>query len=257
MIAAPNCPACGSTDKDQVFQEGAFTLWRCRACDLGWCDPLPDQSQLEASYTDAYQGASTGYFSKVKRKLQRSRGRVRDLARHLGPKALGSPVRFLDVGCNGGFMVQAAIEQGFDSYGLDADPVSIAYAKEHFTQGRFTHSFLEDYRARAGLEPDFTFDAIYCSEVIEHAPDPIRFIEALGDLAAPGAGLYLTTPDLGHFMVPRDLRKWDAYCPPDHCIYFSRGSLSRLMARVGFVPIKFRWAFKPGIKVLARKNLKP
>jgi len=75
--------------------------------------------------------------------------------------------------------------------------------------------------------------------VIEHAPDPNAFVAALARLAAPGAVLYLTTPDLGHLMVPRNLAKWDAYCPPDHCLYFSRASLGRLLLRHGFKPLVY------------------
>ncbi len=253
MIKADQCPACGDKARTRRFADGTFTLWICKGCNLGYCDPLPDRARLEEAYTDAYAGATEGYFSKVDRKLARSRGRVRHMARYLNPTIPKNAARFLDVGCNGGFMVQAAVERGFAAHGLDPDPVSIAYAKAHYPKGHFTHSFLEDFQARAGLQSDERFDAIYCSEVIEHAPDPNAFAAALASLAAPGAVLYLTTPDLGHLMVPKNLAKWDAYCPPDHCLYFSRTSLGALLSRHGFTPMAFRLAIKPGIKILARR----
>jgi 2-polyprenyl-3-methyl-5-hydroxy-6-metoxy-1,4-benzoquinol methylase len=253
MMAADQCPACGGADRRMRHQSVAFTIWQCQNCDLGYCDPLPDQAQLERAYTDAYKGATTGYFSKVDRKLARSRGRMAQLAKMVSKKQ-GQTGRFLDIGCNGGFMVQAAIEKGFEAYGLDPDPVSIAFAREHYPNGRFTHAFAESYRDHNGLDPNMRFDAIYCSEVIEHAPDPNRFAASLADLAAPGAIVYLTTPDAGHFFVPADFSKWDAYCPPDHCLYFTRTSLSRLLSAHGFDIIGFRWAIKPGIKLFARRK---
>jgi SAM-dependent methyltransferase len=97
------------------------------------------------------------------------------------------------------------------------------------------------------------FDAIACSEVIEHAPDCNRFTRALADLLVPGGLLYLTTPDIGHWRRPRDLDRWDAFCPPSHCIYFSPGNLSRLLAKHGLTVAWRAWSLKPGIKLIARK----
>ncbi len=199
---------------------------------------------IEALYTDAYHEASSGYFSKPERKLARSRGRIRHLARYV------SGGRFLDVGCNGGFMVEAAREVGFAATGIDLDPVSLDYARRHFPGSTYLHTTIEALEA----EP---FDAIYCSEVIEHVPMVDRFVAALSALMRPGAILYLTTPDFGHWRRPKDLERWDAFCPPDHCLYFDPASLTRLLERHGLTVFRRRLALKPGIKLLARKTASP
>lgn len=248
-MTPPACPSCGGGADGARARDRDFTIWRCGACGLFYCDPLPDRGRLEAAYTDAYAGATTGYFSKVDRKLARSRGRMADLLRE-APQ--GAPTRFLDVGCNGGFMVAAALEAGIEGHGLDPDPVSIAYARTHYPDGRFTHAFLEDYAPPDGDGAPLAFEAVYCSEVIEHAPDPNRFVAALRALMVTGGALYLTTPDAGHWRVPRDFTRFEAYCPPDHCLYFTRRSLGALLERHGFTVTRWRWAFKPGIKVIAR-----
>jgi SAM-dependent methyltransferase len=50
-------------------------------------------------------------------------------------------------------------------------------------------------------EPDSTFDAILCSEVLEHVPDPIRALDEFVRLLKPGGKLILTAPfaSLVHF----------------------------------------------------------
>ena len=48
-------------------------------------------------------------------------------------------------------------------------------------------------------------------------------------------------------------RRWDAFCPPAHCLYFNPASLIGLLARHGLELLRRRLAFKPGIKLFLRK----
>ena len=235
------CQVCGGGGLPYLTHEG-MVLRRCPDCALVFMDPMPDATAVGALYTDAYEGASEGYFTKVDSKMRRSRRRARWLAR----RAAGR--RFLDVGCNGGFMAEAMRERGFVSHGIDPDPVSIDWARSHYPENRFHVAAAEDF-----APDDVAFDVVYCSEVIEHSPDVNRFVAALAALMVPGGLLFLTTPDFGHWRRPRDLAAWDGFCPPSHCIYFSRGNLARLLAKHGLRVVHRRPAFKPGIKVLACK----
>lgn len=50
-------------------------------------------------------------------------------------------------------------------------------------------------------EPDTSFDAILCSEVLEHLPDPLKALDEFSRLLKPGGKLILTAPfaSLVHF----------------------------------------------------------
>ena len=247
MKTSSVCPVCGGGRAELFRAHSAGTLLRCTACGMIWLDPPPSRAILDALYADAYEGATNGYFTKVERKLKRSAGRVRQIERALGAPAKGK--RFLDVGANGGFMSEAARRAGFEVTGVEPDAKSLKYAAEHFPGIRFVRGFVED----ADI-PAESFDAVYCSEVIEHSSDCNAFLAAIARAMKPGAVLYLTTPDIGHWRRPRDIEKWDAFCPPSHCLYFSAANLKRLLARHGLDVVRRRIAFKPGIKFIARKR---
>ncbi len=241
------CPICDASACAEFHRYKAMTLLRCAACGLVFLFPLPDEAAAAKFYSDPYAGATESYFTKVDKKLRRSRGRVAQMLRAMGRPAAGA--EFLDVGSNGGFMTEAAREAGFAAHGVEIDRPAIAYARKHYPQNTYIHALLEraDFGARQ-------FDAIYCSEVIEHVGDPGRFVAKLAALARPGAILYLTTPDIGHWRRPKRLEDWDAFCPPAHCLYFNRKNLGLLLARHGFDIVRRRFAFKPGIKLLARRR---
>ncbi len=148
-------------------------------------------------------------------------------------------------------MVEEAREKGFEGVGVDFDGTSIAYARKRYPKNIFFHGTVEDYaREAAGA----AFDAVYCSEVIEHTADANSFMASIAELTRTGGLLYLTTPDIGHRRRPKDLTAWDAFCPPSHCLYFTEGSLRHLLNKHGFSHIQRRFAWKPGLKVLARKG---
>ena len=237
-----SCPVCRQTGAPEFHVYKGMRMHKCKGCQTVFLDPLPSMEEIITFYHDSYQNASTGYFAKVAKKMKRSRRRVKYMSRFV------SSGTFLDIGSNGGFMVEAAREQGFLATGVEIDSVSVEYAQEHYPENLYFIGTIEDF-AISGRQ----FDLAYCSEVIEHVPDVIAFVEAISKVLRKGGVLYITTPDISHFRVPSDLTKWDAYGPPSHCIFFTPGSLKGLLERFGFRILKRRIAFKPGIKLICEK----
>ncbi len=240
--SAPHCPVCDGAE--QVFEISArgHDLYRCGVCATVYVHGLPSNAEVAAGYDDSYDGATTGYFAKVDKKMRRSRGRIRALK-----KLVPSGARFLDVGCNGGFVVEAAREAGLDAWGLEVDNVSLAYAREHYPKNNYFLGLVESF------QPDQGFDLIYTSEVIEHVSDVRPFMAAIVRLLNPGGVVYVTTPDISHWRRPRDLDTWDGFNPPVHCVYFNPNSMRLLLESMGLEVVKKLSAFKPGMKFIARK----
>jgi 2-polyprenyl-3-methyl-5-hydroxy-6-metoxy-1,4-benzoquinol methylase len=250
MPPQTTCPVCQSTERKLFVRSKDMDVFECADCRLVYMDPMPNAATIAALYGDAYDGATSGYFAKVESKMRRVRRRAAALSRLVPPRADGQPRRLLDVGANGGFMVEAAREVGFAATGVELDGAAVAYARQHYPENDFFHGSIEAFDGGAAAP----FDAVYCSEVIEHVPDVNAFVAALAALMRPDAVLYLTTPDIGHWRRPRDIATWDAFCPPSHCLYFSAANLGRLLARHDLKVFRRRLALKPGLKVLARKS---
>lgn len=99
-------------------------------------------------------------------------------------------VRLLDVGCGAGLAAEALARRGYDVLGVDAATKAIEAAIAHAAgQGlRLAYEVGE-----AEDLPNERFAVITALEVIEHVPDPARFVATLADLLEPGGLLFLST----------------------------------------------------------------
>ncbi len=240
------CQVCDCKNYTNYDENNGTILVECSECGFIWLNPLPIQEDIEKLYNNAYQNVSSSYFSKVRKKMNRSKRRSKFLEKFILKK---NNIKFLDIGSNGGFMVEAARLRGHEATGIEIDPYSIKYARQHYTKNVFFEGNLEAYYDK---NSEKKFDIIYCSEVIEHLVDINKFIMLIKKLLDTNGIVFLTTPDIKHWRRPKDLRKWDAYCPPDHCLYFNNKSLSKLLTKFELKIIKKMIAFKPGIKIIAK-----
>ncbi len=222
-------------------QKNGYNLLPCPSCGTVTVHPFPTVAELIAFY-QSYKG-STDYTAKKDKKITRAKKRLQRLVGQAPGKT------FLDVGCNYGFTVQAARELGLSAKGIDIDDTAVAASRAMFGADFYETISVQDYAARGAQA-----DIVYTSEVIEHVPDPESFVAAIVKILNPGGVLYLTTPDGGHFSLPRDFAKWDAVIPPEHIIYFTRKGLKQLLEKHGLRVKKFFFAFKPGIQLIAEKQ---
>ncbi len=221
-----------------IGHKNGYSLLKCPSCGTITVDPFPTVEQLIAFY-QSYQG-STDYQSKKDKKIRRASRRLKRLAR------LAPGKKFLDVGCNYGFTVKAALDLGLGAHGIDIDGTAVAAITDMFGAQYFTVIPVQDYTGKA--------DMVYTSEVIEHVPDPDGFVEAIARILNTNGVLYLTTPDGGHWNKPKDFTQWTDCMPPEHITYFTRKGIRHLLEKHGLQVEKFFFNWKPGIRLIARKK---
>ena len=170
-------------------------------------------------------------------------------------------VRILDAGCGDGEFVAFLRDLGFRVSGVDLSAGAIARARQRCPDVQFRAASLEE----ALPFGDESFDAIWCTEVLEHLFDIHRTLAEFNRILTPRGAVLLTTPY--HGLVKNlviALAGFDRHFNPDlsHIRFFSKASLGRCLRRAGFVPIGWRGVGRvrpiwKSVFVVARKDGAP
>ena len=235
------CPLCHSESSITLGKKEGFDIHICSECGLGYASPMPTASELDAIYSE--YGMNSKALKYKNKKISRWFRRLYLISK-LAPRG-----RSLDIGCNTGFTTEATRKLGFRANGIDLGQESISMAQELFPSCSFTEATAQDF-----VKTSSPFEFVTCSEVIEHLIELDSFGEALNKLVVEDGILYLTTPDLYHFLVPKDRIKFDQIGPPHHLIYFGKKQMRRFLEMHGFKVLFFvPVPHKANLRVVAKK----
>jgi 2-polyprenyl-6-hydroxyphenyl methylase/3-demethylubiquinone-9 3-methyltransferase len=133
--------------------------------------------------------------------------------------------RVLDVGSGGGFVAFALADAGHEVFGLDASAAAIQ-AADRTGAGSFVIGKGERLPFAAS-----SFDAVVCSEVLEHVAKPAQVVSEIARVLRPGGRLVFSLPNRTHVsrlvlidaaqrwrwsrVLPDDLHQWDRFIRPD------------------------------------------
>jgi SAM-dependent methyltransferase len=237
----PACLNCGGelgvlVERIEDWEYGVpwgSRLVMCRQCGLVTQEPPVRADEIERLYPPGYTAhtpasRSRSVYGRLKALLGRAGARA--AARYL--PAGGS---CLEVGCgNGAFLAQIAeLRPDVELAGVDIVELGVALPRFTFYKGQLEEI---DFGARR-------FDLVYCSNLIEHVPDPFVFLRKCAALLRPGGVLYGVTPD--HLSLDRYLfgRYWAGYHYPRHTFVFNHRNLAQVLSRSGFERVKVRGSY--------------
>ena len=208
------CPVCQRATR-AIGRETAHRLRLCPGC--GHRVVEEDASTLTQLYHEDYAGFSVDQVFQA----NVSRFMTSELLPRIGPGAM-----VLDVGCGNGAVLDAVNAAGMSATGIDISEAAVASCRRRgldATVGDFpTHPFTRD-----------AFDAITFWDVVEHLPDPRRFITRAARLLRPGGWLLIKVPGHGMLsvlasaLVPR--MAGPLLQVPHHVQLFTRASLTALL----------------------------
>lgn len=142
--------------------------------------------------------AEVGKFDRLASRWWDPRGPMKPL-HQMNPTRVGwienllpGPTRILDVGCGAGLAAEALTQHGHDVLGIDAAGEAIEAARVH-AEGQGLRLAYRSCVAEDLVTEGQRFPMVISLEVIEHVPDPARFIRVLAALLEPNGQLVLST----------------------------------------------------------------
>jgi SAM-dependent methyltransferase len=208
-------------------------LWACTRCGLVMQQPRVAAADVPKLYPRAYLAHSggsrgRGVYGWLKSILVRRE--ARQLARHVPHRG-----RVIEVGCgNGKFLsVLHEVRPDIGLAGVDIEDLGIA----DLPGLTFHHGQLEEVE----IEPS-AFDAVYCSNLIEHVPDPPAFLAKCREVLKPGGVIVGITPD--HLSLDRYVfgRYWAGYHYPRHIFVFNHRNIRAVLEHAGFEVVRIEGA---------------
>lgn len=246
-----DCPLCGSDQKSLLYWDrnrrdslDISSSYLLCSCGFVYLDPIPDFAALtlwDRIYDPTHPSSRRAAALRAWQWLMRALDFLFDRTVRLhslpdGPGLIGDRRReIIDVGCNAGFRLASFARRGWEIWGVDMSAGSLAIAREHFPNGRFSHGDV----CAVDL-PEDHFDAIRADAVWEHVEDPIGFARKCFRLLRPGGVLMLYVPNyesllqkvFGRF----NINSW----VPFHINFFTEETARRCLLSGGFSNCEMR-----------------
>jgi SAM-dependent methyltransferase len=222
----PTCLVCGHAGLERHLDR----LLRCPACTFV-TSPESDAADAHRLYDDSYFSGGEYLDYRADETFFRESFRKR-LPHVLRRRSSG---RLLEVGAAYGFFLDLAREH-FEVVGYEVNREAARHARENMGLDVRTDDFLASTVDGVNGPVDVTV----MWDVIEHLARPDLYLAHVAALSRPGALLYLTTGDIGSLVARWRGSRWRMIHPPTHLHYFSRPTLTRLLARHGFRVVEIR-----------------
>lgn len=212
---------CGSKSYEFIYDgkynrqisNYSYSLYQCKQCLTVRTFPVPDMSLYTEGYT-----AST---ASTKEYLEREKPWCKDLALEIknildkNPELKKLPV--IDIGCNGGELVEQLNKLGMTAEGCDIDPIAVNHGLK-----KNLHLFIRDL---AEQPLDKTYGLIMMNHTLEHIVPAREVIKNVCNSLASGGILQIHVPNYRSWISKVMKGKWGFLAPHEHVWQFTPETL--------------------------------
>ena len=236
---------------ETVGEVGDSTVLDCKKCGFTHVVPLPSDGELEKFYEkDFYDTEKPDYFKFVEEDIAWWMATYDHYYDLLEKHTAGR--RILDIGSGPGYFLDAGVTRGWDVLGFEPSTAAAQYSARRGI-AVVNDVFSLEKAASFGL-----FDVVMMNLVLEHVPNPTRFIEEAKQMLTPGGLLCVIVPNdynpLQKLLVERHgFNPWWVV-PKHHLNYFTIESLKRLLKHHSLAPVETETSYPMEFFLLSGRN---
>jgi len=212
----------------------------CRTCGFVQVIPHVSRGAVARTYQDDWN-----HFAPYVSQTSVHRAYFQRLLRFLETIFPLTQKKMLDVGCATGLLVDEANRRGMRAVGIDISKSAVSHGKKQhvplFNETSISWMKKKKYRNE--------YNVITALSVIEHEADPVRMMQALYTMAAPGGIVVISTPNFNTVYRALMGKHWIGYAHPEHLWFFTPKTITTLFRDAGFVDIVLRRDFQRSYSV--------
>ncbi len=228
------CNLCGTLDQELLFEAFGYPITRCRKCGLVFTGTATSET-ADRYYRMEYFCSARDYAESLMQKTAATVDSDREeCVRQVASLARRAVGNILDVGCAAGALLAAFKHAGWNCVGVEPSREMADYARRHVG--------LEVYEGTletSKLPAEF-FDVVTAVHVLEHSPDPGRFIKCCRRLLRKKGLLLVEVPDFGSRQARRRGSSWIPLYPDTHLYHFTSKTLARFLHKHDFGVLRVR-----------------
>lgn len=238
------CFICGGEASHYCNWE-KYEYVQCNSCELVYLKEMPTEQEI---YT-AYEGSKmkslrrklTGPFRSLEQ-LKGYKDRVADFDMKL-KKAIPFmdarlDKRIMDLGCNKCFLLEAAVHNGFEPWGVELIPEMTMQFKRKYKE-HADKIFTEDFRNVSARLEDNMFSMITAFDLVEHLREPKLEFMDIYRMLMPGGIFFLQTPNTDSPEAKELKEKWGSIKAFEHYQLWNEKNLTQFAKQLGFTKVDF------------------
>lgn len=232
-VEACRCLLCDSKEFKTIYRErGYIGVVECFHCKLVYANPKPKNAE------ENYHGNVDVYFQEARLIFSGKKTHHRDknyLYEINKIKKYKSKGKLLDIGCNMGFFLRKARQEGFEVTGVEPSPPLSKIAFEQFKLKVVNSYFVK------GVFQEEQFDVITMIDVFEHVTNPRELLQVASETIKKDGILCIKVPNANYnilkFHIAKLLKKeneHDIFNAYEHVGHYSKATMKNMLLNNGF-----------------------